>query len=1082
MSGRKAVQGETITITLNGRSLEAKAGQTILDIAKQSNVDIPTLCFHPAMEAYGGCRLCMVEIGGKRKKLVTSCNYEIWDSLEIETDSERVHKSRKMTVELFLSRCPEVKVLQALAVKYGIETPRFPLENDDCILCGLCVRVCRERMGVGVADFVGRGAEIKVDTPYHRGSEVCLTCGACESVCPTQSIRLKTVYEKPPAILLSEFEMGLKKRPTIYIPFPQALPNVPVIDRKNCIRFQLGACGICGEACPAGAIDYSQEDEVVDIKAGAVILSPGFCLYDASLKPEYGYSSFTNVVTSLQFERILSASGPYMGKVLRPSDLLKPARIAFIQCVGSRDSGNNFCSSVCCMYAVKEAIIAREHEEDIVCDIFYMDLRAHGKGFDAYYERAKDLGIDFTRCRPSKVEELPGGDLRIGYVDDNGGYKTKEFDMVVLSAGLKPPVDALKLAEKFGIELNGDGFAVKKPFDPVSSVKDGIYVCGPFSEPKDIPETVMEASSASSRAMVQLSDVRGTQVEQYELPPERDITGEPPRIGVFVCHCGKNIGGIVNVPSVAEYAAMLPNVVYATDNLYTCSSDTQTVIKERIKEYGLNRVIVASCSPRTHEPLFQQTIREAGLNPHLFEMANIRDQCSWVHMHEKAAATVKAKDLVRMAVAKARKIEPLKSIPLKVTRKALVVGGGLAGMTSALSIADQGFEVFLVEKSACLGGNALKIDKTIDGYDVGEYIQSLVERVTCHSNISLFTGTEVIKVDGFVGNFVTTLRTRSNGGIPEETQIEHGVAVIATGGSEAKPKEYLYGESGRVKTLLELNERIAQPDFTVPDNVVFIQCVGSRESGHMYCSRVCCTAAIKNAIRMKELRPDANVFILYRDIRTYGFREKQYSRAREMGITFVRYELNRKPVVKADGDEVSVEVYDHILGVELEIPAGLLVLSSRINPNPDNEQLSRFFKVPLNSEKFFLEAHVKLRPVEFATDGVYVCGLAHYPKDMIEAVSQAMAAAGRALPILSKDFIEGEGKICYVNEARCAGCGACVTVCAYNAVTLDETRGVASINEAVCKGCGACAATCRGSAINLRGFKDEQILNILKVL
>ncbi len=1072
-----------VSMKLNGREIRTEAGRALLETARANGVDIPTLCHHQALEAYGGCRLCMVEVkAGRRSRLVTACNYEAAEGLEVQTDSERVHRSRRMTVELLLSRCPEAGVLQELARRYGLEKPRFPAEKEDCILCGLCVRVCRERIGVGVADFVGRGADIKVDTPYHRGSAVCLSCGACVSVCPTRSIRLETVFERWPVPQGSEFEGGLAPRSTIYIPFPQALPNVPVIDRSNCVRFRTGACGICQEFCPAGAIDYEQQDRVEEVEAGAIILSPGFCLYDAAQHPELGFSSRPNVVSSLQFERILSASGPYMGKVLRPSDLTKPRRLAFIQCVGSRDHEHDYCSSVCCMYAVKEAIMAKEHEEDIECEIFYMDVRAHGKGFDAYFERAKQLGIRFTRCRPSRVEPLDGsGTLRIGCAAEDGSWQTRDFDLVVLSAGLQPPAGARELAARFGVELDTDGFAVTPPFAPAATSREGVYVCGPFSEPKDIPETVVEASSASALAMVQLAASRGTQVTRRELSPERNIAGEPPRIGVFVCHCGRNIGGIVNVPSVVEYARSLPHVAFAADNLYTCSSDTQTVIKEKIREHGLNRVVVASCSPRTHEPLFQQTIRDAGLNAHLFEMANIRDQCSWVHMHRKEEATCKARDLVRMAVAKAALTEPLKSIPLPVNPRALVVGGGVAGMTAALNLADQGFEVALVEKTGRLGGNALKVGRGAEGQDIRGYVRKLAARLRSHPKVRAFTTARLVKVDGFIGNFTSTVEIGSDGS-RRQVQIEHGVAILATGGGESRPAEYGYGASGQVKTLLELEELLGGGRLTVPERVVMIQCVGSREPGHLYCSRLCCTAAVKNAIRMKEDNPQAEIFVLYREMRTYGFREKLYGRARELGIHFIRYDLEAKPEVSVDGERVTVRVLDPVLGARLEIPADLLVLASRVAPNPDNEELSQRFKVPLNADRFFLEAHVKLRPVEFATDGVYVCGLAHYPKDVRETVSQALAAAGRAATVLSRETIEAEGKISVVNEIRCRGCGTCLTVCAYNAIRLDEARGVAVINEAVCKGCGACAATCRGSAIRLRGFRDEQILSILNVV
>ncbi|MEE8441237.1 MAG: 2Fe-2S iron-sulfur cluster-binding protein, partial [Spirochaetia bacterium] len=821
---------EQFTITLNGRDVEVQNGRTILEVATQQNVTIPTLCHHESLELFGGCRLCIVEAKmGKRTKMVTACNYEVWEGLEILTDSPRVERNRKMTVELLLSRSPEVDMLKDLAAQYGIKKARFGQTPDDeangnttdCILCGLCVRICRERMKASVTDFVGRGVEMVVDTPYHRGSEVCLSCGACEHVCPTGSIRLSTVYPVPPAKRDSEFDLGLTARPSIFIPFSQALPNVPVIDRENCVQFNTGACGICEEVCPTDAIDYGQTDSMTDIEAGAVILAPGFCLYDPSQKPALGYDTFPDVVTSLQFERILSASGPCNGKVVRPSDGKTPDKVAFIQCVGSRDSEHNYCSSVCCMYAIKEAVMAKEHEPDLECEIFYIDIRAHGKGFDEYVERAKNLGIQFTRCRPSRIEEHRStGKLTIGYVDeDTQEYGENNFGLVVLSAGLEPPADIRELASTFGVELTESGFAGTRPFGPVATSVDGVYVCGPFAEPKDIPETVVEASSAAAAVMVDLASVRGTDVTEQPLPPERSIEGEPPRIGVFVCHCGLNIAGIVDVPGVAAYAARLPNVVYSTDNMYTCASDTQDVLKSVISEHRLNRVIVASCSPRTHEPLFQQTIREAGLNANLFEMANIRDQCSWVHMQDHKAATEKSRDLVRMAVAKANVLEPLGSISLGVTHTAFVLGGGIAGMTAALAIADQDFDVYLVERSSELGGNARNVERTLDGHDVQIYLRGIIARVRNHDRISLYTSAEVEHVEGFVGNFKTKIRVghQGNGSKPETIELEHGIVIIATGASESKPVEYLYGEDEHVITLQALDEKMSEAAFEVPD-------------------------------------------------------------------------------------------------------------------------------------------------------------------------------------------------------------------------------------------------------------------------
>ena len=962
----------TLTMTIDGREVQAEAGQTILEAAKAKGIGIPTLCDHPTVEAYGACRMCLVEVSAHgRKRLVTSCNFEAADGLVVETNSERVRRSRKMTIELLLARCPEVPALQRLAKVYQVETPRFPKEQDDCILCGLCVRVCRERMGVGAADFVGRGAEMRVDTPYERKSEACITCGACTFVCPTGSKRLDKVFPHKLAPRPSEFDMGMRPRSTVYIPFPQALPNVPVIDRENCVHFRNGGCGTCAEVCPPKAIDYEQKDEMVRVETGAVILAPGFCLYDPVEKPEYSYGLAPNVLSSLQFERLLSASGPCMGNVVRPSDGKVPKRIAFVQCVGSRDETHEWCSSVCCMYSLKEAIIAKEHEHDVACTLFYMDIRAHGKGFDAYYERAKQMGIRFVRCRPSRIDELESKSLRVGFAPEDdgadatragaaaGAYRTEDFDLVVLASGLQPPAEARAMAAKFGISLDANRFGASPAFNPVASSRPGVFLAGPFSEPKDIPETVVEASSAAAEAMTLLAERRGTLVTKVDLPPETNIAGQVPRVGVFVCHCGKNIGAYVDVPAVREYAKTLPFVAFAMDNLYTCSSDAQVIIKSKIVEHRLNRVVVASCSPRTHEPLFQQTIREQGLNVHLFEMANIRDQCSWVHMDLKREATEKSKDLVRMAVAKSRLTEPLHAQTLPVTRAALVVGGGAAGMSAALTLADQGYDTFLVEKTARLGGVAAGIELNLAGHAVADHVAGLVRRASTHPRITVFTDSHLDRVEGFVGNFETTIAPNSSNGkhgpAREPAKVKHGAAILAVGALESRPAEYLYGQNPAVVTLLDLERRMAAKAGVRAGTVVFIQCVGSREGEHLYCSRTCCAAAIKQAIRLKEQSPETNVLVLYRDIRTYGFREKAYERARELGVAFIRYDLDRKPVVAPRGPGgkagVTVTVRDPILGANLAIPADLLVLSSRVDANPDNEHLSQLFKVPAERER-----------------------------------------------------------------------------------------------------------------------------------
>jgi len=861
-----------------------------------------------------------------------------------------------------------------------------------------------------------------------------------------------------------------------------------VAEAQRCL-----ACGVCSEcmecvaACKAEAIDHFRADRLRHIRVGAVILAPGFREFDPSRKFDFGYSRSRNILSSMEFERMLSASGPFGGRIVRPSDHGKVRRVAFIQCVGSRDEkcGNTYCSSVCCMYAVKEAVIAKEHDSDISSTVFYMDIRAHGKDFDAYVERAeKEYGVEFKRSRVSSVEEDSSGKIVVSYEDEEGRFRREYFDLAVLSVGLEPAEDTRSLAELFGVERGKDGFFAVDPFRPLDTSRDGVFVCGAASGPRDIPESVMQASGAAARAASVLAESRGTLTESKTYPPERNVFAEPPRIGVFVCHCGINIGGVVDVPSVVEYARNLPNVAYAEENLYTCSQDTQERIREIISREGLNRVVVASCSPRTHEPLFQETLREAGLNPHLFEMANIRDQCSWVHMREKDAATEKAKDLVRMAVAKVRRAVPLRTRLMDVTPEALVIGGGVGGMTAAAALADQGFVVHLVEKQAKLGGNALSVPFTIEGRDVRRYLDSLTRKMLDHPLIHVYTSSEVVEAYGYVGNFVSTVLTK---GKKRKHRIAHGVVVIATGGREHVPSGFLYGKNPRVMTQLDLERKIVDSPsfFREVRDVVMIQCVESRNGERPYCSRICCLQAVKNALALKTRFPETNVYVLYRDMRTYGLYETYYREARRAGVVFMRYTPDEPPEVKASRRKrggVRVSVLDRLLGDRVSLHADLLVLSVPVEPSADNHRLAVLYKVPLNADGFFLEAHVKLRPVDFATDGVFLCGTAHYPKNISETTAQALAAAAKAAVVLSRPHIEAEARTAEVNEARCVGCGACTEVCAYQAIELDAERGVARVNEALCKGCGACAATCRTAAVDVKGFRDDQILNVLKAV
>ncbi len=846
---------------------------------------------------------------------------------------------------------------------------------------------------------------------------------------------------------------------------------------KRCLE-----CGICSECnqcayvCRAGAINHNDRDQVEELKVGAVLLTPGFKAVDGNIRPELGYGQYANVVTSLEFERILSASGPYAGTVQRISDGKHPKKVAFIQCVGSRDSscGHDYCSSVCCMYATKEAVIAREHDGNIEPTIFYMDIRAFGKNFETYYERARtESGVRYVKCSVSRVREDFGTkNLIITYIDETGKVVEEEFEMVVLSVGLEPAGHTVAMARRLGVEVDKYGFAQTASFEPHRTSKDGIYVSGAYQGPKDIPETVAQASGAAADAMAPLSAARGTMTVKKEYPPETDVAGQEPRIGVFVCNCGINIGGVVNVPKVRDYARTLQNVVHVEENLYTCSQDTQAKIQDAIREHKLNRVVVASCSPRTHEALFRETVRQAGLNKYLFEMANIRDQCSWVHMKQKTEATEKAEDLVRMAIANARMIEPLNEHLVAVTQKALVVGGGIAGMTAALNIADQGYEVFLLEKEDRLGGNLWNLHYTLDRQDVRALLEGTIERVENHPLIHVLYQASIIDSGGSKGNFTTGVKAGPDG---EYRKIDHGVVIVATGAEEAKPAEYLYGEDPRVLTQLDLEGKIAggSPEVAAAGKVVMIQCVGSRNEEWPNCSRTCCATAVKNALKLKELRPETEVTVLYRDVRTYGLAEPYYAEAREKGVLFVRYEPEEKPEVRREGDALKVAFTDKVIRERIEIAPDLVVLSSATHPR-NNDEVAGVLKLQRTLDGFFLEAHMKLRPVDLATDGMYLAGGAHGPKLITETLSQASAAAARASTILSKEKMMVGGIVAVVDGDRCAACLTCVRVCPYE-VPVINIEGAAEIDPAKCHGCGSCAAECPAMAIELAHFREPQL-------
>lgn len=907
--------------------------------------------------------------------------------------------------------------------------------------------------------------------PRYIHEDRCTGCAVCVEYCP--------------ALYPDVFNQEISQNKAVHIYYSQAIPLVAYID-DSCLFLKENKCNICSAVCGNKAIDFSQKETKKTIRVGAILLAPGFEPFKPHMMDQYGYGRRQNVVTSMDYERLMCATGPYEGKILRGSDRTHPKNVAWLQCIGSRqkdqtlEGGHSYCSSVCCTYTQKQVILTKDHDPETRCTVFHNDIRAYGKDFETFFQRAENLSdVRFIKSQVSVVKEDPQTrNITLQYVTPESGVREEEFDMVVLSVGLNPPAGAKDLAQTFGIELNRHDFCRISPDTPMQTSRPGVYISGAFAGPADIPESVFGASAAGSKIGEFLKRRRGKLSRERTYPPETDVSGQDPKIGVFICHCGANIGRVVDVPSSVEFALTLPHVVYAQEQLFSCATNCAQEIIDSIREHGLNRVVLAACSPRTLDALFRDTVREGGLNPYYFEFANIREQCSWVHAKEQDKATRKARDLIRMSVARAAFLAPLPEFEVPIIKQAMVVGGGLAGMTCALSIAAQGHGVYLMEKEQDLGGMARHIPSTLDGMDVQAHLKDLIQKIYQHPLVHVHTEAVFEDTSGYVGNFVT--RGRSERG---PFRIEHGATVIATGAAQYQPTEYLYGKDHRVMTLLELEAKLAEKDKTVAgaDQVVMIQCVGCRNEENNYCARVCCQASVKNALALKAIRPDMDIFILYRDMRTYGFSEDHYRQAREKKVRFIRYAKEKAPMVRADSkggrSVLTVSVTDQLLQRAIRIETDILALAAAAVPSDRAAEISQQFGAAISPTGFFKEAHVKLRPVEFASDGLYLCGAAHYPKLIPETISHASGAAGRVLTMLSHDTVTVPGSVCEVDEKRCMGCGACVTACTYGAVELkiSKKQNKAGVFPVLCKGCGLCNIKCPTGAIQLKHFTDEQI-------
>jgi heterodisulfide reductase subunit A len=920
----------------------------------------------------------------------------------------------------------------------------------------------------------GNAGDFKIEIaqkPRYVDPLKCINCGKCEAVCPVE--------------VPNEFNDELDSRKAIFTPYPLPNPNTYTLDIDICTQ-----CGECVKICPTDAIDLKAKEQKTNLNTGAIILAPGLQVFDPEPYRSYSYGTHPNVLTSIDFERVYSGLGPYSGlrQLVRPSDQKVPKNLAFIQCVGSRNTqvGHQYCSYACCMYSLKEAMLAKERHPEMDVTIFYMDMRAFGKNYHEYYLKAQDMGINFVRCRVPEVQRITENDnLMLSIVKETGQLTREEYELVVLGVGLEAPVGVEELAKAVEIKLDNDGFSVNDEFSITATSKSGIYVCGGFTGPKDIPESVTEASAAAALAQQHLSVIEEKRAEAKEEITDTLILDKP-KLGVILCPCSDELKDKLDLEELTVFAKGLPGVELVENLDQICINPGEiTKIIESSQE-KINSLIIGACTPYHLEVKFKESAKAAGIKPSNVELLNLRERLAWVCSENEGVPFSTATAKGQLAIAHERLYSrhemDMRTENVPVEKQALVVGGGLAGMTSAITLADNGIPVDLVEINEHLGGNLRDIYSTLQNDDTQKLLKNLIKRVEDNKNINVKLKTTVSEASGHIGNFQVTFS--------DQASNTYGVLILATGASEYKPTEYLYGQNPKVLTQLELegflggvNKNKDLPDISKIRSIAMIQCVGTRNLQRPYCSRVCCSKAIKNALKLKQKNPELKVYIIYQDIMTYGLQEKYYLEAREAGVEFLRYEPGEDVEdVKVSQDKtgkLSIEHFDELLGQNITIEPDLLILSTGIVPNNDGLEPLDKLGLEYTPTYFLQEANIKFRPVDMLADGIFIAGLVHSPRQLGESIVQAQAAAGRALTILNKTSIRIRSDVSAVLSRKCSGCEACVSVCPYHARVMDMDEKVAVVIEPLCQACGACAMVCPNGAAVLRGFRREQLYGMI---